>query len=64
MTFTHTLADPRVETALGRMFTSAALDDATAARIRAQHPGTPEPKTPQELADAAADIYMEISCRL
>ncbi|MFJ3694823.1 O-methyltransferase [Streptomyces sp. NPDC090052] len=61
MTFTHTLADPRVETALSRMFDLAALDEATSARTRAEHPDRPEPTTPQELADATAEIYMPIS---
>ncbi|WP_328327780.1 MULTISPECIES: O-methyltransferase [unclassified Streptomyces] len=61
MTFTHTLADPRVETTLSRMFALAALDDATSARTRAERPERPEPMTPQELADAAAEIYMPIS---
>ncbi|NDZ80645.1 methyltransferase [Streptomyces sp. SID10853] len=61
MTFTHTLADPRVETTLSRMFANAERDDATEARTRAEHPRAAEPKTPQELADAAAEIYMPIS---
>ncbi|WP_406154367.1 class I SAM-dependent methyltransferase [Streptomyces sp. NBC_01023] len=61
MTFTHTLADPRVETTLSRMFALAALDDATSARTRAERPERPEPMTPQELADATAEIYMPIS---
>ncbi len=57
---THTLADPRVEAALIRMFAHAAHDEATAARIRAEHGGF-MPTTPQEHADAAAQIYMPIS---
>ncbi len=36
---THTLADPRVEAALIRMFAHAAHDEATAARVRAEHGG-------------------------
>lgn len=61
MTFTHTLADPRVETTLSRMFANAELDGATEARTRTERPRAAEPKTPQELADAAAEIYMPIS---
>src|SRR5689334_15733383 len=60
MTISHTLADPRVETALDRMFAQAEEDDAVAARLRAERPagfGT----TPQEYADAVAEIYMPIS---
>ena len=60
MTSTHTLADPRVEAALGRMFANAVHDDATAARVRAEHGGA-MPTTPREHADAAAQIYMPIS---
>ncbi|MGP3947659.1 O-methyltransferase [Streptomyces sp. 7N604] len=60
MTTTHTLADPRVEAALDRMFAHAAHDDATAARLRAEHGGA-MPTAPQEHADAAAQIYMPIS---
>ncbi|WP_406306949.1 class I SAM-dependent methyltransferase [Streptomyces sp. NBC_00879] len=59
MTLTHTLADPRVEVALSRMFAQAAHDEATAARVQAQRPGGFG--TPQEQADAAAEIYMPIS---
>ncbi|MFE2373578.1 O-methyltransferase [Streptomyces sp. NPDC059398] len=61
MTFTHTLADPRVETALSRMFANAEQDDATEARTRAERPRSAEPSTPQERADAAAEIYMPVS---
>ncbi|WP_406138984.1 O-methyltransferase [Streptomyces sp. NBC_01089] len=61
MTFTHTLADPRVETTLSRMFANAELDDATEARTRAERPRAAEPKTPQERADATAEIYMPVS---
>ncbi|HVQ91244.1 MAG TPA: methyltransferase, partial [Mycobacteriales bacterium] len=60
MTLTHTLADPRVEAALSRMFADAAQDESTAARARAAHGGF-MPATPQEHADAAAEIYMPIS---
>ena len=58
MTHTHTLADPRVEAAINRMFALAEQDDATAARLGGLAPET----TPhQELADIAAGIYMPIS---
>jgi predicted O-methyltransferase YrrM len=60
MTFAYTLADPRVEAALDRMFAHAAHDDTTAARVRAEHGGV-MPTAPQEHADAAAPIYMPIS---
>ncbi|RLL65979.1 class I SAM-dependent methyltransferase [Streptomyces sp. Z26] len=65
MTFSHTLSDPRVETALTRMFELAEQDDAAMARAAAQLPGgliplTPR-LTPQEYADAAAEIYMPVS---
>ncbi|MFF3402271.1 O-methyltransferase [Streptomyces sp. NPDC002659] len=59
MTITHTLADPRVEVALSRMFAQAAHDEATEARVQAQRPGGFG--TPQEHADAAAEIYMPVS---
>ena len=59
MTVTHTLADPRVEAALSRMFAHATHDEATAARLGAVRPGGFG--TPQEHADAAAEIYMPIS---
>jgi predicted O-methyltransferase YrrM len=59
MTSTHTLADPRVEAALGRMFALASHDDATASRVNAQWPDGYG--TLQEHADAAAQIYMPIS---
>lgn len=61
MTVTHTLADPRVEAALSRMFGNAAHDDATAARVGAERPGAFETRTPQERADATAEIYMPVS---
>ncbi|MER6418579.1 class I SAM-dependent methyltransferase [Streptomyces sp. NPDC001137] len=61
MTLTHTLADPRVRAALSRMFERAAQDDITAARVGAGLPGGFAPLSPQEHADAAADIYMPIS---
>ncbi|PWG08817.1 methyltransferase [Streptomyces sp. V2] len=61
MTHTHTLADPRVEAALSRMFEQAEQDDTTAARVSAQLPGGFAPLTPQERADAVAEVYMPIS---
>ena len=61
MTFTHTLADPRIEAALSRMFERAAQDETTAARVSAELPGGFAPLSPQEHADAAAEIYMPIS---
>jgi predicted O-methyltransferase YrrM len=60
MTSTHTLADPRVEAALGRMFAEAEQDAAVAARVRAEHGGR-LPTDPREHAEAAAQIYMPIS---
>ncbi|MGI5460176.1 O-methyltransferase [Streptomyces sp. CA-249302] len=59
MTHTHTLADPRVETALRRMFAQAEQDDAVADRVD-WGPGSAS-MSPQEHADAAAGIYMPIS---
>ncbi|MEU6092757.1 class I SAM-dependent methyltransferase [Streptomyces sp. NPDC047085] len=61
MTFTHTLADPRVQAALSRMFERAEQDEAAAARISAELPGGFAPLTPQQHADAVAEIYMPIS---
>ncbi|MDW6065727.1 hypothetical protein SAZ11_58030 [Streptomyces sp. FXJ1.4098] len=58
MTFTHTLAEPRVEAAISRMFELAEQDEATAARLGAELALS---RHPQELADAAAGIYMPIS---
>ncbi|MFE5813073.1 O-methyltransferase [Streptomyces sp. NPDC056479] len=61
MTPTHTLAAPRVAATLSRMFERAEQDETTAARVGAELPGGFAPMTPQEHADAAADIYMPIS---
>ncbi|MEU5956797.1 class I SAM-dependent methyltransferase [Streptomyces sp. NPDC047525] len=61
MTYTHTLADPRVEAALSQMFARAAHDEDTAALAREKLPEGLAPTTPQEQADAAAEIYMPIS---
>ncbi|MEV6133943.1 class I SAM-dependent methyltransferase [Streptomyces violaceusniger] len=58
MTVTHTLADPRVETAISRMFELAEQDETAQAELP---PGAVESLAPQELADAAAGIYMPIS---
>ncbi|KAK1184249.1 class I SAM-dependent methyltransferase [Streptomyces sp. NBS 14/10] len=58
MTFTHTLAEPRVEAAISRMFELAEQDEATAARLGAELALS---RPPQELADAAAGIYMPVS---
>jgi len=63
MTHTHTLADPRIEAALSRMFEQAEQDEDTAARVSAQLPGGLAPLTPQERADAVAEVYMPISPR-
>jgi predicted O-methyltransferase YrrM len=60
VTFVHTLADPRVEAALSRIFAHAAHDDAISARVLTDHGGL-MPTAPQEHADAAAQIYMPIS---
>ncbi|MYW03065.1 class I SAM-dependent methyltransferase [Streptomyces sp. SID3343] len=61
MTRTHTLADPRVHAALDRMFAGAAHDEDTSARMDAALPDGFAPLSPQEQADAAAEIYMPIS---
>ncbi|MGW1993706.1 O-methyltransferase [Embleya sp. NPDC001921] len=61
MTPPLTLADPRVRTALGRMFEEAERDDTVAARRDAELPGGFALLSPQEQADAAAEIYMPIS---
>lgn len=61
MTPTHTLADPRVRTALGRMFEQAEQDDTIAARRDAELPGGFAALSLQERADASAEIYMPIS---
>ena len=59
MTHTNTLADPRVETALSRMFALAEQDGTTARP--SLPPGAIESLAPQELADAASGIYLPIS---
>lgn len=60
MTHTHTLADPRVETALRRMFEEAEHDEAVAAGVDWGTDGS-RTMSPQEHSDAAAGIYMPIS---
>ncbi|MFE1797154.1 O-methyltransferase [Streptomyces sp. NPDC059517] len=57
----YTLAEPRVSTALTRMFEAAARDDETVSRLRSDRPQDWGSRTPQELADAAQEIYMPIS---
>jgi predicted O-methyltransferase YrrM len=59
MTSTHTLADPRVEAALSRMFERATHDGDTSARVGARWPDGYG--SVQEHADAAAEIYIPIS---
>ncbi|MFJ9893189.1 O-methyltransferase [Streptomyces sp. NPDC091280] len=54
-----TLTEPRVQAALRRMFEEAGQDDAVASRID-WGSGTAS-MSPQEHADAAAEIYMPIS---
>ncbi|MFJ2770494.1 O-methyltransferase [Streptomyces sp. NPDC087300] len=61
MTQTNTLQDPRVAAALDAMFARAAEDDATSDRIMAARPDALTSATPQELADANAEVYMPIS---
>ncbi|MET9551410.1 class I SAM-dependent methyltransferase [Streptomyces sp. NPDC006645] len=61
MTQTSTLQDPRVVSALDAMFARAERDEVTGARIEAARPGGSVPATPQELADANAEVYMPIS---
>ncbi|MFD4399751.1 O-methyltransferase [Kitasatospora sp. NPDC058478] len=63
MTPTNTLEDPRVATALDRMFRHAEQDEATSRRIRAAWPQGSAPLGPQEQADANAEVYMPISAQ-
>ncbi|MFI5652358.1 O-methyltransferase [Streptomyces anulatus] len=60
-THTHTLAEPRVRSALTRMFEAATRDDEAAARVRSVRPHDRGALTAQELADANREIYMPIS---
>ncbi|MEV6522281.1 class I SAM-dependent methyltransferase [Longispora sp. NPDC051575] len=61
MTQTSTLQDPRVVSALDRMFTDARRDDLTRVRIESSRPEGFASATPQEQADAKAEVYMPIS---
>ena len=63
MAHTGTLHDPRVASALDRMFTQAEQDGATRRRIRASWPDGFTSATPQEQADAKAEVYMPISAQ-
>ncbi|SEF89205.1 Predicted O-methyltransferase YrrM [Nonomuraea solani] len=58
MTYTYTLADPRVESALSGMFAASGNDDAVAARTFARGFAA---MTFEEQIAAAAEIYMPIS---
>jgi predicted O-methyltransferase YrrM len=63
MTSTSTLQDPRVASALHRMFEQAEHDDETSARLQAdRHPGLTATSA-AELADAAAEMYLPISAQ-
>jgi predicted O-methyltransferase YrrM len=61
MTSHSTLKDPRVATAIERMFAEAEQDDAAYARALAALPAGHAPLTDQERSDANAEIYMPIS---
>lgn len=61
MAMTNTLNDPRVATALDRMHASAESDPAARQRARALAPTDLAPMTAQQLADAAAEVYMPVS---
>lgn len=63
MTPTSTLEDPRVTSALDRMFRHAEQDEAISERIRAARPQGSAPLGPQEQADAKAEVYMPISAQ-
>ncbi|MFJ7587665.1 O-methyltransferase [Streptomyces sp. NPDC097617] len=60
-TAVSTLEDPRVASALDRMFRQAEGDEATSSRIRAARPEGFTATDPQEQADANAQVYMPIS---
>ena len=60
MTYTNTLADPRVATTLDRMFDLAERSETALERILAGQAGDFAAMTPQEQADAAAEVYMPI----
>ena len=63
MRFPNTLHDTRVASALSAMFRQAEQDDAMTRRYQAQRTPGSVPMTPQEHADAAAQVYMPISAR-
>ncbi|MFI5802925.1 O-methyltransferase [Streptomyces sp. NPDC051561] len=63
MTPTNTLEDPRVASALDRMFRHAEQDEATSERIRAAWPQGFRHLDPQGQADAKAEVYMPISAQ-
>ncbi|MFD3516396.1 O-methyltransferase [Streptomyces sp. NPDC058657] len=63
MTPTSTLEDPRVASALDRLFRHAEQDEAVSRRVRAAWPQGSGPLGPQEQADAKAEVYMPISAQ-
>jgi predicted O-methyltransferase YrrM len=63
MTPTSTLEDPRVSSALDRMFRHAEQDEATSRRVQAAWPQGAAPLGPQEQADAKAEVYMPVSAQ-
>ncbi|MEU6992412.1 class I SAM-dependent methyltransferase [Streptomyces sp. NPDC046465] len=63
MTLTNTLEDPRVTSALDRMFRDAEQDEATSRRVREAWPQGFASLGPQEQADAKAEVYMPISAQ-
>jgi predicted O-methyltransferase YrrM len=63
MTHTSTLRDPRIVSALDRMFEQAAQDDATRRPIMAAWPDGFASATAKEQADAKAEVYMPISAQ-
>ncbi|MGW0908634.1 O-methyltransferase [Streptomyces sp. NPDC002853] len=63
MSPTNTLEDPRVASALDRMFRHAEQDEETGRRIRAALLPGSAPLGPQEQADAKAEVYMPISAQ-
>ncbi|MFD9882713.1 O-methyltransferase [Streptomyces alboflavus] len=63
MTPTNTLEDPRVSSALDRMFLHAEQDEETSRRARAALPQGSAPLGPQEQADVNAEVYMPISAQ-
>ncbi|MEV6400505.1 class I SAM-dependent methyltransferase [Streptomyces sp. NPDC051907] len=59
----NTLEDPRVASALDRMFRQAEQDEATSGRVQAALPQGSAPLGPQEQADAYVEVYMPISAQ-